>query len=56
MSHTERGDGFPEQPADSIRVSHFLSGLISLVLSDTSSMKDPDRVSVTITMAKPDEP
>jgi hypothetical protein len=56
MSVTERGSGSPQHQGDSIRFSHFLSGLISLVLSDTSGMKDPDRESVMITPAKPDEP
>lgn len=56
MSVTERERGFPQQQGDSICFSHFLSGLISLVIIDTSGMKDPERICVTITPVKPDEP
>jgi hypothetical protein len=56
MSVTERGRGFPKQQGNSICFSHFLLGLITLIVSDTSGMKDPDRISVTITPIKSDEP
>jgi hypothetical protein len=56
MSVKERGSGSPKQQGNSIRFSHFLSGLIALALSDTPGSKDPDRAGVTITPVKPDEP
>ena len=56
MSVTERGGGFPQQQGHSISFRHFLSGLISLAVSDTPGMKDPGRISVTIIPVKPDEP
>jgi len=55
MSVTERGSGFPKQQGNSIRFSHFLSGLIALALSDTPGTKDQGCASVTITPVKPDE-
>jgi hypothetical protein len=55
MSVTERGRGFPKQQGHSISFRHFLSGLISLAMSDTPGMKDRDRISVTITPVKPDK-
>ena len=55
MSVTERGREFPRQQGHSISFGHFLSGFISLVVSDTSGMKDPDRISVTITPNKSEE-
>jgi hypothetical protein len=56
MSVTKRGSGFPKQQGNSISIGHFLSGLISLALSDIPGTKDPGRAGVTITPSKPDKP
>jgi hypothetical protein len=54
MSVTEREKGFPVQQGHS--VCQFLFGLIPLIVSDTSGMKDPDRIDVMITRIKLNEP
>ncbi|MFA5267214.1 MAG: hypothetical protein WC379_04515 [Methanoregula sp.] len=56
MSVTECGSGSPQQQGNSICFSHFLSGLVTLAMSDTPRTKDPGRAGITITPVKPDEP